>query len=171
MTPPLRRPRSEAELRRASDQFYYDYWMFAKLANGLALGIIGDGVLHNAVLESFTVHGAAVLGFLYDDRPDPDEPSAIDYVASAAEWIDARPKPSLVLQQVHRDMSHRAANEIGRVSYQAEDPPERKPWPFMQIAKEVDRAVGALLAVAPEHYLGPRWQNVKRQREGKAEAS
>ena len=48
-----RLPRSERELRAAAYDLYYEFWMFAKLANGLAVGILGEGIINNAVLESF----------------------------------------------------------------------------------------------------------------------
>ena len=160
-----RLPRSERELRAAAYDLYYEFWMFAKLANGLAVGILGKGIINNAVLESFCVHARAILDFLYNDDPADNELSALDFVPKATDWIRARPGKSAALKEMEVDLRHRVAKEIGRLTYDRhEGAPERKPWPFMRIAKEVSAALDAFLEIAPEHLLGPRWQEVKQQR-------
>jgi len=167
MTESQRKARTEQELRRAADHLYYEFWMFIKLANGLASGMTGESILHNALLESFTMHASAVLDFLYDDRPKPDDVVASDYLPSADEWATARPKKSKILEAVHEDMKYRARKEIGQLSYEAhEGAPARRPWPFMRIAKEVDAAISKFLDLVPDLLLGPRWREVRQRRQG-----
>jgi hypothetical protein len=157
--------RSERELRAAAHDLYYEFWMFAKLANGLASGILGESIINNALLESFCVHAQAILDFLYNDELGDHELSALDFVPDPAEWIRARPGKSAVLKEMEADLRHRVAKEIGRLTYNRHvGAPERNPWPFMRIAKEVSAALDAFLEITPEHLLGPRWQEVKQQR-------
>jgi len=167
MTGSQRKARTEQELRRAVDRLYYEFWMFIKLANGLASGMTGESILHNALLESFTMHASAILDFLYEDNPGPDDVVATDYLPAAEEWASARPKKSRILQVVHEDMRYRARMEIGQLSYEGHDAaPERQPWPFMRIAKEVDAAINKFLDLVPELLQGPRWREVRQRRQG-----
>lgn len=159
--------RSEAELRSASNDLYYEFWMFVKLASGLATGILGESVLNNALLESFAAHTRVLLDFLYDDNPGENDVSALDFVANREDWILARPRMSRMLKELSDDVRHRVGKEIGALPYDRHaGVPERKPWPFMQIAKELNAAFDAFLETAPEHFLGPRWKDVSRQRQG-----
>jgi len=160
-----RSERSDRELRNALNDLYYEFWMFAKLANGLASGIMGESILNNALLESFAVHAQVVLDFLYNDRPAEDDVSAVDYVPSPGDWVRVRPEKSATLQDVEADIRHRVRREIAHLAYDRhEGAPERKPWPFMRIAKELSAAVDAFLEQVPERLLGPRWQEVKQHR-------
>jgi hypothetical protein len=61
--------RSVEELLESSNHLYYEFWMFMNLSNTLSTGIFGQGILNNAVLESFTVHTLIFLEFLYSKNP------------------------------------------------------------------------------------------------------
>ena len=165
MSSNLRTERSELELRNASNDLYYEFWMFAKLANGLATGIMGESIINNALLEAFTIHARAILDFLYNDRLTGNEVSALDFVHRPDEWIQVRPKKSALLKEMETDLRHRVAKEIAQLPYDRhKGVPERKPWPFMQIAKEINVAFDVFLELVPERRLGPRWLEVKQQR-------
>ena len=160
-----RQSRSEQELRDASNDLYYELWMFLKLASGLATGVFGESVLSNALLESFAIHAKVLLDFLYNDNLDQGELSALDYVPNSEHWIHARPRKTALLRRVEADVRHRAAKEIGRLTYDRRlGAPEKTPWPFMRIAKEVNDAVDIFLALVPERLLGPRWKEALEQR-------
>lgn len=160
-----RTERSEQELRNASNDLYYEFWMFAKLAGGLASGILGESIINNALLESFAVHAKVILDFLYNDDLGDNDVSALDYMADPGVWIRARPARSAVLKEMEIDLRYRIAKEIGQLAYDRHvGMPERKPWQFMRIAKEVNAALDVFIDIVPESLLGPRWKEVKQQR-------
>lgn len=161
-----RTQRSEQELRNASNDLYYEFWMFAKLAGGLASGILGESIINNALLESFTVHAKVIIDFLYSDGGSDNDVSAADFFANPGEWIRARPARTAMLKEMEIDLRYRVAKEIGHLTYDRHvDAPERKPWQFMRIAKEVNVALDVFLEMVPEQLLGPRWKDVKQQRQ------
>ena len=165
MAPEERKARTEHELRDASNDLYYEFWMFIKLANGLAAGIMGDSILNNALLESFAVHAHSVLNFLYNDDAEEDNVAAVDYLSNPEDWPYDRPKKSEVLGEIEADVQFRIANQIAHFTYDRHNgTPARKPWPYMQIAKEVTAAFDVFLELVPPHLLGPRWQEFRGQR-------
>lgn len=165
MTAIERKTRKEADLRNASNDLFYEFWMFVKLANGLAAGVFGESIVNNALTESFALHVRSVLNFLFNDEPAEEDVVATDYLPNPDDWPYERPKQSKPLQQLQADVRRRVANELADLTYQRhEGETPRKPWPHMQVAKEVTAAVDVFLELAPEHLLGPRWLEVKQQR-------
>jgi hypothetical protein len=157
--------RSEQELRNASNDLYYEFWMFAKLAGGLASGILGESIINNALLESFAVHAKVIIDFLYSDGLADNDVSALDFVPDPGDWIRARPAKSAVLKEMEIDLRYRIAKEIGQLTYDRHvGVPDRKPWHFMRIAREVNATLDVFLDMVPESLLGPRWKEVKQQR-------
>ena len=140
----------------ASDHLHYEIWMFQSLANGLASGIFGQGVLANALLESFTVHARIMLDFLYPRKPQKDDVISDDFFyEDPSRWHEVRPPKSETLQRVHR----RVAKEVAHLTYARQDvTPETKPWPFLEIANEVTQIFSEFVNLVPEHLLGPRSQ-------------
>jgi hypothetical protein len=61
--------------------------MFRATALGLASGLIPQGPLHDAVLESFLIHGRNLLHFMYPEHPKPSDVLATDYFESPREWL------------------------------------------------------------------------------------
>jgi hypothetical protein len=130
--------------------------MFQSLANGLASGVFGQGVLANALLESFTVHARIMLDFLYPRNPQKDDVISDDFFyEDPSVWQEVRPPKSESLQKVHR----RVAKEVAHLTYARQEvTPEAKPWPFLEIANEVTQVFSEFVNHVPEHLLGPRWQ-------------
>lgn len=158
-----RKKRSGEELREASDHLHYEIWMFISLANGLASGISGQGVINNALLESFTIHARLLLDFLYTEKPQKDDVIAQDFFDDPSIWHQVRPLKSEVLRKVHR----RVAKEVAHLTYARQDvTPETKPWPFVEIANEVNEVFSKFLSAAPKELLGPRWGDQKRTKVG-----
>ena len=158
-----RKRRSEDELRSASDSLHYEFWMFMSLAQGLASGISGQGVLNNALLESFTIHARILLDFLYAEKPWEDDVIAEDFFDDPAAWYEARPAKSEKVEIVHR----RVGKEVAHLTYARQEvTPETKPWPFIEIANEVNAGFSKFLSLVSPHLLGPRWDGYKREREG-----
>jgi len=160
-----RKTRKEEDLRNASNDLFYEFWMFVKLANGLAAGVFGESIVNNALTESFTFHSRSVLNFLFNDEPAEEDVVASDYLPSPDDWPYERPKQSKLLKELHTDVQRRVAKEMAEFTYERhEGETPRRPWPHMQVAKEVTATVDVFLELAPEHLLGPRWLEVKQQR-------
>jgi len=64
-----RQVRIPEELRAASEHLHYEVSMFDAVARTLMAGIFGDGVATNAFLESFTIHGRALVQFFFATSP------------------------------------------------------------------------------------------------------
>jgi hypothetical protein len=132
--------------------------MFQTLANALATGVFGQGVLNNALLESFTVHARILLDFLYADRLQKDDVIANDFFPDPVAWNTSRPPKSDTLQNIHR----RVAKEVAHLTYARQEvTPETKPWPFLEIANEISTAFSEFLSLVPAELLGPRWKDYK----------
>lgn len=136
--------------------------MFQSLANALNTGIFGQGVLNNALLESFTVHARILLDFLYADRPRKDDVIADDFFDDPTQWSKVRSPKSEALQKIHR----RVGKEIAHLTYVRQDvTSETKPWAFIEIANEVSTTFSKFLSLVTPDLLGPRWNEHKQQKE------
>jgi len=149
-----RKARTESELQEASDHLYYEIWMLTSLAHGIGTGIAGQGPIANALLESFVVHVRALMDFLYNDNPKPDDVIAEDYFENAEEWRKLRPVLSESLKQAKR----RAGKEVAHLTYaRIEVTPETKPWRFVDIANEIAAVLNTFLGNVPKSKLGKQW--------------
>ena len=129
-----RKARTAEELQEASKHLYYEVTMLVNLANGIASGVAGQGPIGNALLESFITHVRNSIDFLYADNPKPDDTIAEDFFDAPEQWKRHRPALSSTLLQAKR----RAGKELAHLTYaRLAVTPETKPWPFMQIAREV----------------------------------
>ena len=163
-----RQRRQSDELVQASDHLHYEFWMFMSLANALGTGIFGQGVLNNAILESFTVHARLLLDFLYSDHPKADDVIAEDFLEDPSAWQDQRPQQSQTVAAVHR----RVGKEVAHLTYaRHEITPEAKLWPFAAIAQEFEATFSRYLALVPLDLLSPRWDEYKRQRREKGDSA
>mgnify|MGYP005836300855 CR=1 FL=1 len=150
-----RKVRTENKLQKASDHLYYEIWMLRILAHGLGTGIAGKGPLANALLESFVIHVRALMDFLYNDNPKSDDVIAEDYFENAEEWRKLRPVLSETLKQAKR----RAGKEVAPLTYaRLKVKPETKPWPFVDIAKEIESVLNTFLKKVPKSKLGKQWE-------------
>jgi hypothetical protein len=150
-----RKRRSDDELIGASDHLNYEYWMFKSLAHGLASGICGQGVINNALLESFTIHARILLDFLYPSgRPKNDDVISDDFFYDPATWTRVRPQKSKMVQSIHR----RVGKEVAHLTYARQGvTSESKPWQFIKIANEVGTVFDRFIEIVPRKLLGPRW--------------
>jgi len=157
-----REKRTSEQLQAASDPLHYELWMFQKTAEALATGICGEGVLHNALLESFVIHARNLLDFLYPKKNLwPDDVIAGDFFDDPKSWISERPSKSEKIASLH----NRAGKEVAHLTYARLDvTPETKPWQFVEIANEVVSVFDKFLAIVPLDRLGDRWSELKSQR-------
>jgi len=156
-----RKVRSIEELREVSNHLYYEIMMLVAVANGLALGIFGEGAVSNALLESFVVHVRAVMDFLYaPEKPQTDDVIAEDFFQTSESWRQLRPSLSESLSQAKR----RAGKEIAHLTYARLDvTPETKPWHFVQIANEISAVINVFLQNVSKDKLGSQWQQPVEQ--------
>ena len=156
-----RKQRSQDELQYASDHLYYEIGMFTNLAHGLASGMSGESVINNALLESYTIHARILLDFLYAERPKADDVIAEDFFDDPAKWRNAMPQKSEKVQFAHR----RVGKEVAHLTYARQDvTPETKPWPFIEIANEVNAVFAQFLHIVSLALLGSRWDGYKAER-------
>jgi hypothetical protein len=124
-----RTKRSDEELREASNWLKYEIWMFRGLAEMIALGQT-DGLVKNAILDSFLIHTRALLSFFYAYNPHKNDAIAEDYFSSSEEWINMRPIKSDYLEGVH----NRISKSVAHISYVR----NKSSWDCSKIAREND---------------------------------
>ena len=71
--------RSDTELKEASDHLHYEITMLHGTMLLLATGALGQSVLLNALIESFTIHARALIHFLYPTNPHQTDVLAEDF--------------------------------------------------------------------------------------------
>ena len=150
-----RKVRTESDLKEASEHLHYEIEMLTSLAYGIGSRIAGESPLANALLESFVVHVRALMEFLYNDNPKPDDVIAEDYFEKADDWKQLRPVLSESLKQAKR----RAGKEVAHLTYARLDvTPETRPWYFVEIANEIAAVLNIFLEHVPKSKLGKQWE-------------
>jgi len=152
-----RTQRSEAELRAASDHLYYEIQMLRGTMTLLATGTIGQSLLSNALIESFTVHARVLIHFLYpSERPHPTDVLAEDFF-NAGDWVEKRPDEP----EVFRAARGRVNKEIAHLTYDRQFvTPELKGWNFVTLGNAILEIMQFFMGAIPKQLLGSRWQQV-----------
>ena len=150
---------TDDRLRGAADALYYEFWMFERLALGMASGIAGEGVINNALMESFVIHLRVLLDFFYTDKTEQDDIIAAHFFIDPEIWKKARPDKTPLLLEAEK----RANKEVAHLTYTRLDKtPEQKNWEFLLILSDVNKVKEAFLNILPpRHLLGERWANFK----------
>jgi hypothetical protein len=64
-------------------------------------------------------------------------------------------------------ISRRLAKGVAHLPYARQDvTPETKPWPFVEIANEVNEVFSKFLSAVPNEILGPIWGDWERSKVG-----
>ncbi len=146
--------RKNEELSEASDHLYYEINMLRALANAMASGMVTQGWLNNALLESFVIHCRGLLDFIYNDKPRKDDIVAQDYF-NEGDWQNIRPPITPVLEKAKK----RAGKEIAHLTYaRLKVTPESKPWEFVEIANEVNSVLTVFLENVSSSKLCSKWK-------------
>lgn len=152
--------RSQEELQKASNHLFYEIWMFQTLAQGMALGIAGQGAINNSLLESFAIHVRALIGFFYAENPRNDDIIADDFFASPSDWQSLRPPKTEILDKAKR----RADKEVAHLTYTRLDiTPEQKHWDFLKIFNDLQDLIKLFLDNVTTDLLGSKWEDIKRR--------
>jgi hypothetical protein len=134
---------------------YYELLMFRTLARALATDVFGEGSLHNAVLESFTVHARNLLDFLFVESPREDDVVAADFLDSPEIWPEARGEMPEVLNDVNR----RVGKEVVHLTYaRLAVTPDQKPWPFLAITDAMQAIMTRFATPVPPSRLSAEWR-------------
>lgn len=150
-----RKQRSKEELVESSGHLHYEYSMLIGLANVQSTGDFGEGIINNALLESFTVHSRVLLHFLYSRNPREDDVIAEDFLDDEDKWLSIRPQKSGTLDAIHP----RVGKEVAHLTYARQDvTPETKPWPFIEIANEINAIFTEYIKLVPPENLDPIWR-------------
>ncbi len=150
-----RKQRTEEELQKASEHLFYEFWMFTSLARGMASGIFNEGIISNALLESFTIHARVLLDFLFSENPRSDDVIAEDYIPSQSDWVKIKGSKSEILKDIHK----RVGKEVAHLTYYRQKVTlDAKIWNFIEIANEINSIFNKFLNLVPKNLLGTNWQ-------------
>lgn len=146
--------KSELDLKRSSEHLHYEFGMLNSLAQIMAMNIAGNGVLTNAMLESFAIHVRGLVFFLFPEKPKPDDVLASHFVLNIADWEKARGSKPEILKKAQA----RAGKEIAHLTYaRLEVTPEAKQWAFLEITNEINRVIKIFLQHADRNLLSDSW--------------
>lgn len=132
--------------------------MFNSLAQAMLSGVLGNSVLNNAVLESFTLHARGLLDFLYATKPQSDDVIAEDFFDSPSDWAAIRPNKTKLLMSVHK----RVGKEVAHLTYERLNiTAEEKQWQFGQIMIDLNNVFRVFLNNVTKDKLAPSWEKVE----------
>ena len=148
-----RPPRTDEELKRSSKHLLYEVGMLMDLAHQLVSGKLEKGsTLHNASVEAFVIHVRNVMDFLYPPKSlKPDDVVAEDFLLG---WESIRPDITATLDRARQ----RAGKEIAHLTYaRLAVTPETKPWPLVEITRDISSALHPFLQNVPKEKLHEDW--------------
>jgi len=163
--------RDKKQLQKASDRLWYECWMLNCTAHALASGIIPEGVVHNALLESFLIHARALTDFLRLSCPEKvrskkqreDDVIAPHFFTPPEGW-----QPG-AMPEILQDTKTRVGKDLCHITYTNLDAPaEQKPWDFVKIADEVKKVTNGFVDKVPKNLLGQRWKKMDHEQPEKA---
>jgi hypothetical protein len=157
----MRKPRTENELQRSLDNLSYEISMFQRLTQGMLSGIAGEGVINNALLESFAIHVRALLGFFYSENSQDDDVIAEDFFLEPDKWKNNRPLKTETLKNANR----KANKEIVHLTYERLNvTTDQKPWEFDKIANDLQVVIGFFLNSIPSNLLNPKLEVLRNEK-------
>lgn len=128
--------------------------MLMLTARTMFSGVLGQGALNNATLESFVIHVRNLIYFLYATKPKQDHVVAHDYFDSPNEWANVRLQKSQDLQKGEI----RSNKEVTHLSYERiKITPKMKQWTYVDIANEIAKGFNAFLENVDKAKLGKEW--------------
>jgi len=147
--------KNELDLKRSSEHLHYEFGMLNALAQVMAMNITGNGVLSNAMLESFAIHVRGLVFFLFPENPKPDDVLASHFVLNVTDWENARGSKSEILKKAQS----RAGKEVAHLTYERLNvTPEAKQWAFIEITNEINRVIKIFLQHAKQDLLSESWK-------------
>ena len=143
----MTKKRTTKELKGGLQQLTYEFNMLNSLAYILAFDRNAQGVIHNALLESFLIHARTLIDFFYDECPYPDDIIAAHFLAKE-KWESIRLEKSQLLGNVVKNankyLAHITYTRLqGKIS-----------WPYMKIANEIEAIKNIFWKHLPKEFSG-----------------
>ena len=111
-----------------------------------------DRVIHNALIESFTIHARSLVAFLYPEDPRPDDVTGDDFFDDPSVWRKIRPTKTKALENAHP----RVAKEVAHLTYaRIVITEEQRRWPFPRIAADLGLALREFVRLLPDDFIKP----------------
>ena len=151
---------SDEELQDISEHLHYEIqmlygtaWMLAAFRVPTTLSPLEQHIVHNALLESFTIHVRNLLDFLYGPGSKPDDVLSDDFFDDPSLWPQKRPPKSSLLAEAHK----RVGKEVAHSTYgRLKVTPETKPWSYLLIAREIGAVLQEFIKFVPTIRLNER---------------
>src|SRR5215467_13998641 len=148
--------RTTEQLLCAAEHLLYEVRMFDLTARQLTSGGFGDGVVRNALLESFAIHTRTLRQVFFPQNPGADEILAAHYFDNPSAWAKPRGK----LPEALSNVKDRVGKEIVHLTYDRLDVgPEAKGWKIQEIWKAMTSVIDVFVQHAPKRYLGSWFQS------------
>ncbi len=143
-----RSTRTDDKLVSASEHLCYEIEMLLGTKNALASRLCQNGILANALIESFTLHARVLLAFLYPETElRKDDVVAEHYVE---DWNSKRPRMPKSLNHIRgrvgKEVAHLTYGRLGITD-------EAKQWNIEELAQELCALFRNFLERAPENKL------------------
>lgn len=153
----LRIPTPE-ELRIASNWLIYEYWMLKGLAQLLQRNdeVTENGLLRNAMLDSFLIHARALVDFFYRKPEHPDDVVAGHYFSGTekAVWEEHYSENPAWFENTRTQINKGVAH--------ISDARRKDSWDFLLIEREISKAFDNFVNCVSLDLLGTRWEIIKR---------
>ena len=138
--------RTVEELKGALEHLKYEVWMLWSLAHILAADNQGQGVIHNALLESFLIHARILTEFLYRNKPLQDTILASQYFPSANNWESIRPPKTELLKETEKD-AHKQLAHLTYTRLQG-----KTQWPYIKTANDIEAVLQVFRENLPDDF-------------------
>ena len=138
--------RTAEELKNALESLKYEVWMLWSLANILTIDNQGEGVIHNALVESFLIHARILIEFLYKNQPYKDTVRASQYFTSDSPWKSIRPQKTKLLEKTEKD----AHKHLAHLTYTRSQGKRR--WPHIKIANDIKAVLQVFYENLPDDF-------------------
>jgi len=123
------------DLKRKMRALKYERDMHDQTATAMRLGIAGDSLMGNALLESFLVHARLLIDFLYGRPKTGYDDIRAEDMLDPGEWERIRPEQTQLLKDTKHDadkfLAHLTTTRLDR----------SKEWDYPAIFKEIDAAL------------------------------
>ncbi len=152
---PIKKNMSDEKLKAICEHLNYEFWMFFELARiQSGRGFSTNEQIKNALLESFIIHFRNVVDFLYSpNNLKSDDVSANQFFDDQNNW----PKIRLPLSPRIRDARSRIGKEVAHLTYtRLLIPHNKKSWPFLLLAQDVQKVWVQFLKVVPSSRLNQK---------------
>jgi len=116
------------------------------LAHIIATDNQGQGVIHNALVESFLIHARILIEFLYKNKPYKDTVRASQYFTSDSPWKSIRPQKTDLLKETEED-AHKYLAHLTYTRLQ-----RKRKWPCIKIANDIQAVLKVFRENLPDDF-------------------